>query len=95
MAGYDNRLRDKQTILGFSREYHKSAPDPKKCNPKSYMEITDLINQIFSAQGMNQVNASITSSKKVAEIAISPCQMPWESVLNQSLLNQYTMLITE
>ena len=34
------------------------------------MEITDLINQIFSAQGMNQVNASITSSKKFAEIAI-------------------------
>jgi len=34
------------------------------------MEITDLINQIFSAQGMNQVNASITSSNKFAEIAI-------------------------
>ena len=72
MAGYDNRLRDKQTILGFSakRVPRKSAPDPKKCNPKSYMEITELINQIFSAQGMNQVNASITSSVKFQEIAI-------------------------
>ena len=37
---------------------------------KSYMEITELINQIFSAQGMNQVNASITFTVKFPEIAI-------------------------
>ena len=65
MAVYDNCLRDKQTILGYSREYQKSGPDTRKCNPKSYMEVIELANQIFAASWIKS-NAFINSIFTVA-----------------------------